>query len=538
MEQSTNLVIFRGDVTKSKLKNELCKNLILWPVQTYRVIAAPKQELNIFKRSILQLVLAGETQSIDIAKLLCLDHKFVTYLIKEEMSLLIKSRARGLQLTNEGVGRLKNIEKTYDDTKLQEFYFFADALTGKLLPRVERAIPALSSDVLMVNDKGYISISVGTKGKRDNHLSPFQVSFPKSDIVQPTESSFNNALRSYTRSVQNLDVTMDEEYRTLSESEAQIEMREISGIKSITPDEKAYLLTALMDSNNDERNWSLYDPFGMGVNSEFFPLVDIVSEYIENEGKQHPFTDKVTKYLGYKVNSEEKLSSSEEHKILREQAEMYVLGELPDGVNETVKKQIMSAAVEYEKYSAQKNLKEYEQENFTSSFLRDVSKSLETLFKEVLWNREKDPYSFKPIKAKIGKNSKIHYTDAKTILEQLANSMGFTSNHTMEGVIRNQHNDIKKYCREGSGGLKARVIGSLLTANRIVRHPLRQAVKEMPRIIEDIFEIQNLRNPGSHGGSEETLLEPHRLKQVLDKQIKFIRIITEKNSAYQTDISY
>ena len=104
MEQSSNLIIYKGDINHSPLTNRqepaLLKNLILWPVQTFRVIAAPLQDLNLFKKSILQLILTGATQVNDIAQLLALDSKFVTYLLEYEIHKYVKKTGRGYRLNN------------------------------------------------------------------------------------------------------------------------------------------------------------------------------------------------------------------------------------------------------------------------------------------------------------------------------------------------------------------------------------------------------------------------------------------------------
>ena len=514
MDMSTNLIIYK-DLKNNKIR----KNLILWPVQTYRIIAAPTQGLNIFKRSILQLILTGETQVDQISKLLVLDPKFIHYLLNYEMSNLVKKTSRGFQLNNEGKKQLLKLETRIDETNLQEFYFFADAFTGKLIPRIEKAMPIISPDLIQLDKKGHPSIRLtSSKGQGNSLLRPFQVNFPHASIQIPSNQAFNQILTEYNHIIDTLELINDHEM-TLSESEARIHLRDISGIKSISTHEPAYLLTAIIDSQNtDTENWTFLDSFHLSFNHEFSSLKEIVTENLADKGQPKAFKDKLDSFFNIKLNNQEKRSFSEEHQLLREKAELWVQDELR-GAPKRLIEQMISAQIEYETFLSLSTGRK----RHTKNILSEIAISLEIIFKSILW--EKDQSSQQLIKQK-SNSGKINHNDAQTILKQLETSLFLDTNENFLYFIKNHPKDISRACENNNASFKALVMAALLKAHKTINHPLRKAIKQHPDIIIFCFETYTLRNKTSHDDKQEVKLTLQELKSKIDQLISFAKIIT------------
>ena len=493
--------------------------------------------MDLFKLSILKLVATGVRESSEVADLLSLHKEFVDYLLNYELGAYVK---RG-KLTDKGIKFILADQDSYDTDNLQELYFFADAFSGRLFPRVEKRIPAISSDWVKEEANGSLSIDYGSKGQGSKgKVRPFYQKFPRERIPLPSEKEFCSVLERYSNLCENRDT--DDTLFTLADKEDRIDTRMISSIKSIEFNSSVYLLSSLIESDSTDRSWSLYDPFELGFDNKFEPLVSAVEKYVSGIGKSGRFSKVLSDFINSLSEKSKNKSSSESSKFAREKAELYLNGELGDVTHITVYEQLCSAYIEYEQYceilNTQDKVKNYVKENASSNFLKNAVKTLEILF-ETIWVEEVDKESYQSIKhlEKIPKNQEKE--QMKIIVQKLKDNLGFERTQYMYGISPTRIGNVCKN-RHSGGSLKAQVLSALLTADRIVEHPLRQGLKNDTGIIDFCFIISNERNSGNHKSMKESgkkvILSIDEMKDRLDQLIRLVKIISEKDKIYKESL--
>ncbi len=471
-------ILYYDPKSKEKWRD---RRFFLYPAWMYRVVAprTSYNKLNILEKAILGLANAGVQSAEQIGKHLEI-HQDLAALILSELSDRILIDNYGIP-TEQGKRLLQDEIFTTEESVAG--YIFQDVWTNELMPRFidieERADTRL-------NPSGFPELNLGSVGQpnyqtlvmpRVHDLSP-QTPNPK-DILKAVRS-YSKALGKLASNTSDLDVDdMPEE--SLHNSQT-LSLKRISFIEE---EPTAIWLATFLYLPNDDPDWLVCDPFGVGDSPW-------LRKAINKQFEQDNFRELQKRILGMSESRDDQGTLSELMEMYLSDAKQRVEFKL----TMTIRRydDIYDSLVRMERDRAQmKGLDSAKQQNpFIESCLIQCQKVGEQIF-----NYIRPKYSPNKEWQMLSINDKH---GNRKFLNDLAKQIGFTVPlpSTLTDVKQGKVRNASEY---GSQSLRPHILAALLATRKFGEHPLHNLAQTHPDILSRLDQLATLRDASSHASS-------------------------------------
>ena len=457
------------------------RRFFLYPAWMYRVVAPSTSynKLNILEKAILGLANAGVQSAEQIGKHLEI-HQDLAALILSELS------DRNL-IDNYGIPTKQGKRLLEDEIFTTEEpvagYIFQDVWTNELMPRFidteERADTRL-------NSSGFPELNLGDVGQpnyqslvmpRVRDLSP---QTPNSQDILKAVRSHSKALGKLASNISDLD---DDDMPEESLHNSQI--LSLKRISFIEEEPTAIWLATFLYLPNDDPDWLVCDPFGLGDS----PLL---RKAINKQFEQDNFRELQRRILGMSEARDEQGTLSELMEMYLSEAKQRVEVKLTVAIRRY--NDIYTSLVRMESDRAQmKDLDSAKQQDpLIESCLIQCQKVCEQIFNYIrpkyLPNKE---WQLLSVNDKNGN---------RNFLNDLANQIGFTVPlpATLTDVKQGKVRNAAEY---GSQSLRPHILASLLATRIFTDHPLHNLAQIYPDILSRLDQLATLRDSCSHASS-------------------------------------
>lgn len=464
------------------------RELLLWPVWAYRVVA-PKivnYNVNVLQKVVLGLCRVGETQIRKMDEKLNLGSDLIAHVFSE---LIMKGLIENDGTLTERATEFYNDDEL-EDTEQAVGYVFQDPWSGSLWHRFQEDPFNYSIETQENNKSDGLILKLGTTGS-PKMIPAFRV-FPPEECVPSTPNSREIlfAVQKYKRLLKNKRYALKQNNRqTLNDfSDDVYAVNKISVIEEEPI--PLYLVSAihLNQKNSQSKTWFASDPFGLGESWDMrMQIEDKMSDIPSLQDKIHQFIGEeisagIDNYENFMKNIEEKAVISLEKMFSKE---MY---DCP-GLFES----LLALQSRYTEYQALKR----PPLRLMKNIIRDAAEPIEAIFS----------YLFEINQISIDDVDQIITIDKehnRSIFNSISNSCGFNT-PLPDGLVsdKNKIIGIIKYNTTTLGPL---VLLNLLSARQLPDHPLRQIGKNAPDLFEKIGFVKSNRDPQSHfakDGKEE-----------------------------------
>jgi len=273
------------------------RELILWPVWAYRVVA-PKivnQNINVLQKVVLGMCRVGETRIKKMDDKLNLGSDLIAHVFNE---LIMK----GL-IENDGTltERAKDFYKddALGDAEQTVGYVFQDPWSGSLWHRFKEDPFNNLIEIKVNNNSSGLILKLGTTGS-PKMIPAFRV-FPPNECVPTTPNSREIlfAVQKFKRLLKNKRYALKQNNRQPIHDVPD----EVEGIHKISVIEEEpvplYLVTAihLNQKNSESKTWFATDPFGLGESWD-------MRKQIEEKLPEIPsLQDKIKRFIGEEISA-------------------------------------------------------------------------------------------------------------------------------------------------------------------------------------------------------------------------------------------
>jgi len=479
------------------------RELLLWPVWAYRVVA-PKivnRNINVLQKVVLGMCRVGETRINKMDDKLNLGSDLIAHVFNE---LTIK----GL-IENDGIltQRAKDYykEDASEDAEQTVGYVFQDPWSGSLWHRFKED-PFNNLIEIQDNNSSGLILKLGTTGS-PKMIPAFRV-FPPEECVPSTPNS-----REILFAVQKFERLLKNKRNGLKYNNSRTRgdfLDEDNRIHKISVIEEEpiplYLVTAIHINQNNRQSetWIATDPFGLGESWE-------MRKQIEDRLPEIPsLHDKIKRFIGEEIsagidNYEQFMKNIEEKAVMSLEKifpnEMYNC----PGLFES----LLSLQSRYDEYKVSKR----PIKRLMKEIIRDAAEPIEAIFSHIL--------NCYPISVdEVDKTITIDKEHNRSIFNSISDSFGYKTPFP-DGLVTNKSKiiGIIKYNTTTLGPL---VLLNLLSARHLPDHPLRKIGIIAPDLFEKIGFVKLNRDPQSHFAKEG------KEEFEVDKQVKTTFYIIEK----------
>jgi hypothetical protein len=456
------------------------RELLLWPVWAYRVVA-PKivnQNINVLQKVVLGMSRVGETRIKKMDDKLNLGSDLIAHVFNE---LIMK----GL-IENDGTltERAKDYYKSdlLEDAEQIVGYVFQDPWSGSLWHRFKEDPFNNLIEIQENNNSSGLILKLGTTGS-PKMIPAFRV-FPPYECVPTTPDSREIlfALQKFKKLLKNKESTVEqnniEPTRDLYD-----EVYSISKISLIDEEPvPLYLVTAihLNQKNSQSKTWFATDPFGLGENYDMRKRIkEKLPEIPSLKDKINRFTGKeiiagIDNYEQFMKNINEKAVISLEKMFSRE---MYNCPGLFSS--------LISLKSRYDEYK----IRRIHSKRLMKDIIRDAAEPIEAIFSYIL---ECYPISIDDVENTIT----IDREHNRSIFNNISESFGFKT-PLPSGLVtdKNKLIGVILYDTTTLGPL---VLLNILSARHLPNHPLKMVGQIAPDLFEKISYVKLNRDPQSH----------------------------------------
>ncbi len=435
---------------------------VLWPVLAWRVVApVPKpQSLNLFQRTVLQLVRAGVNRLKDVGDRLQ---------IAVDLAGLVMTELQGLGLvdqvgaiTTRGLQQLEDLEEE-PAQETHVGHVFSDPLTGKLWPRfLLDDLPVADVDLTEAGWPVLLSGSAGDPWKDRT----FVVLPGRNDSVNLVRPSASEVLRAAQRHGRQREFDEVDDERNVPK------MQKVSFIDS---QPEPYLI-ALCLRHHESGDWMVEDPFGHG---ESPVLREAIEKRLDTQVQLRAW---ISPLVGGDT-SEPRLAE------LQAEATWKVEEQLTLAIRE-------HSAVHERLVAMQRALLEAELDDAPLDKYNDVLLKAQRVVERTLRALPAASTEGQPAFQRLARSDKNFNQE---LLDSLADSLGFDSPlpRRLSSVRRGK---VQYAETNGGGSLRPLLLLALLCADRQDAHPLRRAAKMYPKLLHDLDELASARDSAAHDG--------------------------------------
>ena len=472
------------------------RELLLWPVWAYRVVA-PKivnQNINVLQKVVLGMSRVGETRIKKMDDKLNLGSDLIAHVFNE---LIMK----GL-IENDGTltERAKDYYKddALEDAEQTVGYVFQDPWSGSLWHRFKEDPFNNSIEIQENNNSDVLILKLGTTGS-PKMIPAFRV-FPPNECVPTTPNSREIlfAVQKFKRLLKNKRYGLKQ--NNIESISDFLDDAPVVNKISVIEEEPVplYLVTAihLNQKNSQSKTWFATDPFGLGESWD-------MRKQIEEKLPEIPsLQDKIKRFIGEEIsagidNYEQFMKNIEEKAVISLEKmfpkEMYNC----PGLFES----LLSLQSRYDEYKVSKR----PSKRLMKDIIRDAAEPIEAIFSYIL-----DCY---PISIdEVDKTITIDKDHNRSIFNSIGDSFGYKT-PLPNGLVtdKNKIVGIIKYSTTTLGPL---VLLNLLSARHLPDHPLKMVGQIAPDLFEIIAFVKSNRDPQSHFAKER------KEEFDVDKQVK------------------
>ena len=458
------------------------RRFFLYPAWMYRVVAprTSYNKLNILEKAVLGLANAGVQSADQIGKHLEI-HQDLAALILSELS------DRNL-IDNYGIppkqGKRLLEDEIFTTEEPVAGYIFQDVWTNELMPRFidteERADTRL-------NSSGFPELNLGDVGQpnyqplvmpRVRDLSP---QTPNSQDILKAVRSHSKALGKLASNISDLD---DDDMPEESLHNSQI--LSLKRISFIEEEPTAIWLATFLYLPNDDPDWLVYDPFGIGDSPW-------LRKAINKQFEQDNFRELQRRILGMSEAREDNQGTfSEQIERYMSEASQRVEFKLTVAIRHY--DDICDSLVIMEHYRSQiRDLDSAKQQDpLIKSCLIECQKVAEQIFNYIhpkyLPNKEWKQLS--------SKDKAFN----RNFINALAEKIKFTV-PLPPRLTGPQQWEIRKAAEYGNQPLRSQILAAILATRIFSDHPLHNLAKKYPDILSRLDELGKLRNSSGHGSS-------------------------------------
>jgi len=457
------------------------RRFFLYPAWMYRVVAprTSYNKLNILEKAILGLANAGVQSSEQIGKHLEI-HQDLAALILSELS------DRNL-INNDGIPTEQGKRLLRDEIFTTEEpiagYIFQDIWTNELMPRFmdteERADTRL-------NSSGFPELNLGDVGQpnyqslvmpRVRDLSP---QTPNSQDILKAVCSHSKAWDKFASNTSDLD-NDDMPEESLHNSQI-LSLKRISFIEE---EPTAIWLATFLYLPNDDPDWLVCDPFGLGDSPW-------LRKAINKQFEKDNFQELKKRILGMSESRDDQGTLLELMEMYFSDAKQRVEFKLTMAIRGY--KDIYDSLVRMESDRAQiRDLDSANQHNhLINSCLIECQKVGEQIF-----NYIRPKYSPNKEWKMLSINDKH---GNRTFLNDLAKKIGFTV-PLPATLIDVKQGKVRNAAEYGSQSLRPHILAALLATRKFRDHPLHNLAQTHPDILSRLDWLATLRDASSHASS-------------------------------------
>jgi hypothetical protein len=464
---------------KSKGKCDRC--FFLYPAWMYRVVAprTSYNKLNILEKAVLGLANAGVQSAEQIGKHLEI-HQDLAALILSELSDRILINNYGIP-TKQGMRLLE--DEIFTTEEPVAGYIFQDVWTNELMPRFidteERADTRL-------NSSGFPELNLGDVGQpnyqslvmpRVRDLSP---QTPNSQDILKAVRSHSKALGKLASNISDLD---DDDMPEESLHNSQI--LSLKRISFIEEEPTAIWLATFLYLPNDDPDWLVCDPFGLGDSPW-------LRKAINKQFEQANFRELQKRILGMSESRDDQGTFSEQIERYMSEASQRVEFKLTMAIRHY--DDIYNSLVIMEQYRSQfRDLDSAKQQDLLiKNCLIECQKVGEQIF-----NYIRPKYLPNKEWRQLLDNDK---NGTRKFINDLAKQIGFiaplpaTLTDVKQGKVRNA-------AEYGSQSLRPHILAALLATRKFREHPLHDLAQTYPDILSRLDQLATLRDASSHDSS-------------------------------------
>jgi hypothetical protein len=468
-------ILYYDPKSKEKWRD---RRFFLYPAWMYRVVAprTSYNKLNILEKAVLGLANAGVQSAEPIGKHLEI-HKDLAALILSELS--DRNLINNYGIPTEQGNRLLRDEIFTTEEPIAG-YIFQDVWTNELMPRF---IDIEESADTRLNPSGFPELNLGSVGQpnyqtlvmpRVHDLSP-QTPNPK-DILKAVRS-YSKALASNTS-----DLDVDD---MPEESLHNSQILSLKRISFIEEEPTAIWLATFLYLPNDDPDWLVCDPFGLGDSPW-------LRKAIKKQFEKDNFRELQKRILGKSESRDDQGTLSKLMEMYRSDAEQRVEFKLTMAIRRY--DDIYASLVRMESDRAQiKALDAAKQQDpLIESCLIQCQKVGEQIFKYI-----SPKYSPNNEWRQLSNNDK---NGNRKFINDLAKQLGFTVPlpATLTDVKQGKVRNAAEY---GSQSLRPHILAALLATRIFADHPLRNLAKKHPDILSKLDQLATLRDSSSHAST-------------------------------------
>jgi hypothetical protein len=457
------------------------RRFFLYPAWMYRIVAPRTNynKLKILEKAVLGLANAGVQSAEQIGKHLEI-HQDLAALILSELSNRNLINNYGIP-TEHGKQLLR--DEIFTTEEPVAGYIFQDVWTNELMPRFidteERADSRL-------NSSGFPELNLGDVGQPN--YQPLVMPKVRDLIPQtPNSKDILKAVRSHSKALgklgSNISDLDDDDMPEESLHDSQI--LSLKRISFIEEEPTAIWLATFLYLPNDDPDWLVCDPFGLGDSPW-------LRKAINKQFEKDNFRELQKRILGMSESRDDQGTLSKLMEMYRSDAEQRVEFKLTMAIRRY--DDIYASLVRMESDRAQiKALDAAKQQDpLIESCLIQCQKVGEQIFKYI-----SPKYSPNNEWRQLSNNDK---NGNRKFINDLAKQLGFTVPlpATLTDVKQGKVRNAAEY---GSQSLRPHILAALLATRIFADHPLRNLAKKHPDILSKLDQLATLRDSSSHAST-------------------------------------
>ncbi|KFA90323.1 hypothetical protein Q664_29365 [Archangium violaceum Cb vi76] len=454
------------------------RRYVLWPAWAYRVVAPEVRErqLNVLQKAVLGMFRAGVTTPEGISTRLHLHADLMAFIAGEILE-------KGL-IDHQGLPTKLGLEvleqETLQSRRVVAGYVFQDPWTGELWPRFVERLQYAETEM---KPNGYPNLVLGTTGKPEPRPAYLHRPERASTQATPDATDILEVTRRHGRALRHSDPSMEEEEEDGGTFElGTIDIERVSLIEDRP--QPVYLATYLYlpEDADTAGDWHVCDPFGLGAST-------FLRRAIVRQMEQEPTLSKLVDQLLGRALGEGMEGVRAWMEQLRGKAEL--------GVEQRLTSEIRR--LPYYAHVLEMELAYLEVEHLgtgsSNPKLRGVlltaRRVTEALFAHLL-GAHRSPDILRRISREPEHSASIYTSTAAAL------GLEVPLPQPLANVKRSQVESVLKH--PDGWRLRPMIVATLLTARDDNRHPLREAARREPRLLNELELIASIAGRELHGG--------------------------------------
>jgi len=463
---------------------------LVWPAAVWRVVAplTANRRINILQKAVLGVCRSASYPVNEIAAKLHLHPRLIEEIGRELVGFDWLDQANG-RPTSKGLAVLEEDESAAES--LISGWVFQDPFTGDLWPHFARQLQL--QEVEPVPNRCRVALLLDTaKGVRKPYA---WAPDPPPPPAQPTAEAILAAVR-HSHHREKLKDSMHLIDSDVGEASTEISPDVFSRVTFIsdTP-EMVGLVTYAYLADAGELEPQICDPFGFGCAPSMWRQLQSMVE--EDEAATC-----AVRVLLERVNAKYGPTWGDNIRFQREAAEAYILEKL--SLNAKKFPAVFAHLVDVQRYLVLAQAAGDADQGLLAPVMASCRKTLEALLKEVAW--------MSPLTNADQLLTGDRKLDRATV-QKIASDLGFAEPlpQKLQDSIqpKGTPQDTKRRVAQIARNLKnvfslsPAMIATILASSADAAHPLRQAAKRAPDLLEKFVAIQDSGNPAAHDNSHE-----------------------------------